>query len=102
VVLTAENGREALQLLAHETPEILLLDLMLPDLDGSEILRSLLTTRKESLRHIFAVSGDVSAARLEQVTSLGADALIAKPISIASLIRTLARADDPRRAPVGA
>ena len=88
-VLTAENGRDALQILAHEAPEILLLDLMMPVMDGADVLQALATTRKESLRYIFAISGDVTAARRKQVTALGADGLIAKPIAINDLIATL-------------
>ena len=40
-VLEAENGRAALERLAHEQPEIILLDLMMPEMDGFEFIREL-------------------------------------------------------------
>ena len=54
----APTGRSALQLLQHESPSVLLLDLMLPDMDGTEILRELRESHPASLRCILAVSGD--------------------------------------------
>jgi DNA-binding response OmpR family regulator len=88
-VLQAETGNDAKQLLRAESPEVLLLDLMLPDIDGSEVLKFLKESPNQSLRRIFAVSGDVSPERAEQVKSLGADDLIPKPVDIEGLVRRI-------------
>jgi AraC-like DNA-binding protein/nitrogen-specific signal transduction histidine kinase len=45
-VTTAENGRDALALMAHERPDLLLLDLMMPELSGFEVLESMRTTTR--------------------------------------------------------
>jgi signal transduction histidine kinase/ActR/RegA family two-component response regulator len=91
-VIQAETGTAAIHLLRHESPHVLLLDLMLPDIDGSEVLKSLRTRRPESLRTIFAVSGDCTDRRAEQVKALGADGLIPKPVNIHTLVQRLASA----------
>ena len=69
-------------MLAHEQPHALLLDLMLPDMDGCEVLRRLQLHRPESLRCVLAVSGDVRPERELEVRGLGANGLIAKPLNI--------------------
>jgi signal transduction histidine kinase/ActR/RegA family two-component response regulator len=86
VVDTAADGREALRQLQHHPPEVMLLDLMLPDMDGREVLRRMAPARPANLRCLLAVSGDVTEERREEVTSLGADGLVAKPLQIGELI----------------
>ena len=86
VVDTAADGREAMRLLGHHPPEVVLLDLMLPDMDGREVLRRLAENRPANLRCLLAVSGDVSEERRREVAALGADGLMAKPLEIGALV----------------
>jgi signal transduction histidine kinase/CheY-like chemotaxis protein len=88
-VITAALGREALRLLAHESPDVLLLDLMLPDLDGADILRHVRDHAPASLRCVLALSGDVRPSRIEEVRALGAADLIPKPVTIDRLVDAL-------------
>lgn len=88
-VLEARTGREALHLLFHDQPQVLLLDLMLPDADGTDILRQLRQHRPPSLRCVLAVSGDVRDARLHEVKDLGADDMLAKPLDIGRLLHAI-------------
>lgn len=85
-VETAVDGREALHVLAHHAPDVVLLDLMLPDMDGREVLRRLAQDRPANLRCVLAVSGDVTEQRRREVESLGADGLAAKPLQIGDLV----------------
>jgi signal transduction histidine kinase/ActR/RegA family two-component response regulator len=89
-VLEARTGREALHLLVNDQPHVLLLDLMLPDGDGTDILRHMKVHRPASLRCVLAVSGDVRDARVSEVKALGADDLIAKPLDISRLLTAIA------------
>jgi CheY-like chemotaxis protein len=50
VVLEAENGRAALEVLARELPSVILLDLMMPEMDGFELVVNL--RQAEAWRHI--------------------------------------------------
>jgi len=88
-VSEARNGREALQLLNHGRHDVMLLDLNLPDIHGTEILRRLQLSRPAELLHIFAVSGDVRPERIAEVISLGAQDLIPKPLGIDILLAAL-------------
>jgi signal transduction histidine kinase/ActR/RegA family two-component response regulator len=88
-VSEARNGSEALQLLNDDCHDVMLLDLNLPDMHGSEILRRLRSSRPAGLLHIFAVSGDVRPERVAEVQSLGANGLIPKPLSIEVLLAAL-------------
>lgn len=85
-VFQAPNGRSAIQMLAHENPDVLLLDLMLPDMDGCEVLRQLRYHRPEGLRCILAVSGDVRPEREAEVRKLGCHGMVAKPLRIDDLL----------------
>ena len=90
LVSPAPTGREALRLLEEQEHDIVLLDLNLPDMDGSEILQRLQIARPPSLERVLVVTGDVRHERVEQVMLLGADRLIAKPLSLATLRESLA------------
>lgn len=82
----AEDGRAALRLLRHAPPDVILLDLMLPDMDGREVLRHLLDSRPTNLKCVLAVSGDVTENRMKEIDLLGADGLVAKPIQMDQLV----------------
>jgi signal transduction histidine kinase/ActR/RegA family two-component response regulator len=82
----AHDGREALRILGHHAPDAVLLDLMLPDMDGREVLQHLAQNRPANLRCLLAVSGDVTESRRREVESLGADGLVPKPLQIDTLV----------------
>lgn len=91
LVTSAQNGREALDALAGDGHDALLLDLNLPDMDGSEILKAIQLRRPPSLNTILVVTGDARPERIEQVKSLGADGLVAKPVSLDTLRRAIVK-----------
>jgi signal transduction histidine kinase/CheY-like chemotaxis protein len=81
-VTTAASGKEAVRMLSSGDYQALLLDLNLPDFDGSEILKRLQVIRPPSLRWVLVVSGDVRPERVAEVKSLGAHCLIPKPVCV--------------------
>lgn len=89
-VKTAETGREAIRMLTAGDYEILLLDLNLPDFEGTEILRSLQVARPQTLRCVLVVTGDVRPERIEEVKALGANDLLPKPVNMERLRKALA------------
>jgi two-component system sensor histidine kinase EvgS len=86
----AADGAAALAALGRGGADVLLLDMMLPDLDGREVLRRLGSTRPAGLRAVVVMTGDLTPERLAEVQELGADTLIAKPIDVEKLIDMLA------------
>lgn len=89
-VNTAETGRDAIRMLTRGDYEILLLDLNLPDFEGTEILRSLQAAKPKSLRCVLVVTGDVRPERIAEVKALGANDLLPKPVNMERLRKALA------------
>jgi two-component system OmpR family response regulator len=83
-VTTAENGREALQLVAEQHPDLMLLDVMMPDLDGFEVCRRL---RADGDRTpiLFLTARDSTDDKVRGLT-LGGDDYLAKPFSLDELV----------------
>ncbi len=77
-VLAAESGEEALQIVAQQHPDLIVLDVMLPDVSGLEIMRRLREHSQVPVILLTAKGGDADKVRgLE----LGADDYIAKPFN---------------------
>lgn len=78
-VVVAENGLQALKKAASENPDFVILDLMLPGVDGFEVCRRM---RKESnTAHvpILILSGKEDEANMVEAFKVGADAYMIKP-----------------------
>jgi CheY-like chemotaxis protein/anti-sigma regulatory factor (Ser/Thr protein kinase) len=88
-VRPAVDGTTALARIEEGGADVILLDMMLPDLDGREVLRRIAGCRPDGLRAVIVMTGDLTAARLDEVRHLGADALIGKPIDVSKLIDVL-------------
>lgn len=93
-VITASNGREAVQLAADHKPEVVILDVMMPGMNGFEVcaaLRSAPGTASASVVFLTARSTEIDQLRgLE----LGADDYIQKPVSpriLTARVRTILR-----------
>ena len=81
-VLTAFDGREALEVFAAENPDIIILDLMLPEIDGLEVAR---TIRKTSNVPIIVLSAKDTEFDKVIGLEIGADDYVTKPLSPAEL-----------------
>ena len=77
-VLTAFDGKEALAIFEAESPDILILDLMLPEIDGLEVAR---TIRKTSNVPIIVLSAKDTEFDKVIGLEIGADDYVTKPFS---------------------
>lgn len=83
IVFTASNGKEALQTLRQVQPDIMVLDLMMPVMDGFEVCRQV---RKDNdIPIIFLSAKDSETDRLIGLT-MGADDYVVKPFSMRELV----------------
>lgn len=82
-VLTAKTGQQALILNASHNPEIILLDLGLPDMDGSEVLKEI---RSYSKKPILIISARDTEKEKVRALDLGADDYITKPFGSSELL----------------
>jgi PAS domain S-box-containing protein len=91
-VRVAENGKRALQAIEKEVPSLILLDLMMPEMDGFQVVREL--QRNAAWRAIPVVvltAKDVSAEERRQLNALVVDLLQKGPIDSGDLLRELRR-----------
>jgi two-component system, OmpR family, response regulator len=92
VVITAASGREALDIVAHVMPDLVLLDYMLPGLDGSQIIRALQDTAATANLPVAFLTAKTQPHEVADMMALGAIGVIAKPfspITLADQLRTL-------------
>jgi two-component system, OmpR family, response regulator RegX3 len=82
-VETAATGREGVRQFRAEHPDIVLLDLMLPEISGLDVLRSI---RRESDVPVIVVSAKDSESDVVSALELGADDYLRKPYSIRELV----------------
>ncbi|NIM96380.1 MAG: response regulator [Anaerolineales bacterium] len=82
-VLVARNGEEAIDQARHEKPDLIILDLMLPGLDGLEVCRIL--RREGDLPIIMLTARDEEVDRVVGL-ELGADDYVVKPFSVRELM----------------
>ncbi len=90
-VIRAEKGREAIKLTSSQCPDLILLDLGLPDMDGIEVLKDI---REWSNIPIIVVSARGHEREKVEALDLGADDYITKPFGTSELlarIRTAVR-----------
>ena len=107
-VLTAGTGREALALAASHPPDAIILDLGLPDIDGTEVIVEL---RRWYRAPIIVLSGRTSPGDKIGALDVGADDYVTKPFAMAELLarlRAVLRRDEreanhnqPRQAVIG-
>jgi CheY-like chemotaxis protein len=90
------NGRDALVAVRELRPDVVLLDLGLPDMDGYDVCRALRDDPSASGLRLVAVSGrgDDSRKRSEEA---GFDAHLLKPVDQSELLRTLSSPSAPRK-----
>jgi two-component system alkaline phosphatase synthesis response regulator PhoP len=93
--VTARDGREGLFAARHENPDVVLLDIMMPAMDGYEFLRRF---RREHGTPVIILTARVEEADAVLGLELGADDYVVKPFrmrELAARIRAVLRRSDP-------
>jgi CheY-like chemotaxis protein len=88
-VLWASNGQEALAVLGHTSPRLILLDLMMPVMDGCEF--RVAQCRDPALAGIPVVVISADHALEQKAVGLGVEGWLAKPFELDALLTTLQR-----------
>jgi two-component system response regulator CpxR len=88
----AYDGESALNMIAEDEPEVMILDLKMPGIDGIEVLRRVKESRPEI--EVIILTGHGSEADRETCMKLGAYAYLQKPVDIEVLSDTLKRANE--------
>ena len=86
-VVVASSGEEGLRVIAENPPDAVFLDIIMPGMDGIEVLRAI---REWHLRlPVIILSGWASPGQLEEARRLGVTDVISKPVPLQNLARAL-------------
>jgi len=89
--LEAGNGIEALALLHSDWVDLVMTDINMPDMDGTQLLVEVRNDPMLASIPVLVVSTDRSEARVKQMMSLGADGYVSKPFLPATLSQEMYR-----------
>lgn len=89
-VIEADNGADALDIVIRETPDVVILDVMMPgDMDGLQVLSRIKGDPQLKDTQVIMVTARGQAPDLEQAMAMGADAYFIKPFSPLSLVNQI-------------
>lgn len=94
-VITASNGYEGLKLVEKESPDLVLLDIWMPGIDGIETLKEI--RKSDPMVQVIIITGHGNIEMAVKATKLGAFDLIEKPLSIDKVIVCINNALNFRR-----
>jgi two-component system, cell cycle response regulator DivK len=84
--LEATTGQEAIALATEHAPDLVLMDIQLPDLDGVEALRRLRTDERTAAIPVLAVTAQAMQGDRERFLAEGFDGYVTKPVNVQELL----------------
>lgn len=91
-VLAAYNGRTGLALARQELPDLILMDLSLPEIDGWQAAQELKADQNTSWIPLLALTAHTLPGDRQRALSLGFDGFISKPLDVANFGENISRA----------
>jgi CheY-like chemotaxis protein len=88
-LVTAHTGAEGLDLARRERPDLILLDLHLPDMSGEDVLRYLWTNPATRSLPVAVLSADATSSQRQRLLASGAIAYLTKPLDLTQLLRLI-------------
>lgn len=90
-ILVASDGEEALDIIRRESPDMLILDINMPKIDGIEVCRRSKADPRASKMRIILLTGNSTASARARGLEANADAFLVKPFSPTALLREIDR-----------
>jgi PAS domain S-box-containing protein len=88
-LLSATRGMAGLDLARRHRPDLILLDLHLPDVSGAEVLTRLRNDDATRDTPVILVSADATAGQIERLRTMGATAYVTKPLDVARFLELI-------------
>ena len=85
-VYIARDGSEALQILKNNTPDVVLLDIMMPNVDGYQTLKEIRNNKSLKNTKVVFLTAKNKASDIEKGLKLGADKYLIKPFSVKKIV----------------
>ena len=90
-ILEATTGGQAVELAARHSPDLVLMDIRLPDIDGVEALNRLRADERTASIAVLAVTAQAMQGDRERFLAAGFDDYISKPVNIVELVGAVKR-----------
>jgi two-component system cell cycle response regulator DivK len=94
-VLQAKNGMEGWRMAREQHPNMILMDIQLPGVDGLEVTRWLKADENLKSIPVIAVTAFTMSGEEKKILESGCDAYVTKPISLSNFLETIERFDVP-------
>ena len=94
--LEATTGEDAVELAKRHQPELVRMDVQLPDVDGVQVLRTIRTDARTALLPVVAVTAQAMDGDRERFLQAGFDGYLPKPVDVRELLSLVARHCAPR------
>jgi CheY-like chemotaxis protein len=88
-IIEATNGKDGIAMIKAEKPDLILMDVQMPVMDGISVIKSLKADSDFSTTPVLFVTADVMKSTNETLRGIGANDVIAKPIDIPHFIQTV-------------
>lgn len=88
-ILSAPGGAEAIALLEEQTPDLVLLDIMMPEVDGHKVCKHIRAQERLSAMPVLMLTAKNDIAHIAQAVDEGADGFIVKPFDVDQFLRVL-------------
>ena len=89
--IEAQSGGEGVRMASEKRPDLVLMDIQLPDIDGIEALRRIRADRALDSVPVIAVSASVMPDDQQKIVTSGFDAFVTKPINLKQFLDTVTR-----------
>jgi DNA-binding response OmpR family regulator len=90
LVITARTGKEALKVIDAQEPDLVIMDVMMPEMDGFEAVKALRAKRPPSHPPVIFLSARTALADVEEGLKIGGFDYITKPFSPTKLLKKVA------------
>ncbi|MHC4270336.1 MAG: response regulator [Planctomycetota bacterium] len=90
-LLTAENGEEAIEFVKAEKPELIILDVMMPGMNGFEVCNIVKNTLGMKDVYVLILTASMVGINKEKYKDVGADILMTKPFDPDEMIKVAAK-----------
>jgi CheY-like chemotaxis protein len=95
-LMTAMQGKMGIELARRHSPDMILLDLHLPDLPGWEVLSQLQRNVSTHDIPVVVISADATSRQIERLMAGGAAAYLTKPLDMVEFFRVIEETTSPR------